>query len=486
MDQIKTKLDDLPDLPFEKILSFLSLKERIRSRAVSRRWCGTIDNLIVKTLCFSSRPVYLIFEKSRWVSGVFAQNFISSPRFGPFFSTFRPSILSGLKHLRLCKLYLKAEDIPAFAQALNLFGQLEELDITNHPNRSGHGKLKFDLELNLPMLKSIQLNLVYRIKKLTLDAPKLQAIRIYCCSNLEMDLVHCESVKKLSVFSGKYIAVNTLKNLRYLFGGALFQSDFTFLSDLQQLKEIHLVCCPNASELFHQKQQYKRADLKIYICGFRLDGPEDLETPDLNMGTVFTASFNEKLIARLAKEQSRMADEIPFRELLYYSAIEGVFSGSEMKVLKRYTDLQSIIIHKPVQDTQRFLNLLKNCNNLVVIEFLCGQPQDLFDRLPEHSAPKQFILRNSLHPLPDLGFIFKLKDLFHICLEFEIDNELVRKAFDELELLNMFWFMYRNKYAIIWYGPGGFQIDRNRKEYNVSDVSAAIEKLIALEAEENA
>ena len=76
--------------------------------------------------------------------------------------------------------------------------------------------------------------------------------------------------------------------------------------------------------------------------------------------------------------------------------------------------------------------------------------------------------------------------MFNICLEFEIDNELVRKAFDELELLNMFWFMYRNKYAIIWYGRGGFQIHRNRKEYNVSDVSAAIEKLIALEAEENA
>ena len=179
-----------------------------------------------------------------------------------------------------------------------------------------------------------------------------------------------------------------------------------------------------------------------------------------------------------------MADEMPFRRGLHYSTIEGVAPGSEMKVLKRYTDLQSIIIHKPVQDTQRFLNLLKNCNNLVGIEFLCGQPQDLFDRLPEHSAPKQVILRDSLHPLPDLGFIFKLKDLFHICLEFEIDNELVRKAFDELQFLGAFWFMYRNNRVAIWYGHGGCQVQRDGKEYSVSDVSAAIEKLIALEAEE--
>ena len=154
-----------------------------------------------------------------------------------------------------------------------------------------------------------------------------------------------------------------------------------------------------------------------------------------------------------------------------------------MKVLKRYTDLQLIKIHKPVQDTQRFLNLLKSCNNLTEMWFLCEQPQDLFDRLPEHSALQRVFIRN---PLSDLGFIFKLKDLLLICLEFEIDNELVRKAFDELQFLNMFWFMYRNNRVAIWYGPGGCQVQRDGKEYSVSDVSAAIEKLIALEAEENA
>ena len=74
-------MDDLPELPFEKVLSYLSLEDRLKSRAVSRRWYWTINNFKVKSLCYLDHPAGFIRGKSRLVSGAFARNFISSSRF---------------------------------------------------------------------------------------------------------------------------------------------------------------------------------------------------------------------------------------------------------------------------------------------------------------------------------------------------------------------------------------------------------------------
>lgn len=43
-------MDDLPDLPFEMLLSYLDLKDLLKSRAVSRRWLAKIDSLTVWAL----------------------------------------------------------------------------------------------------------------------------------------------------------------------------------------------------------------------------------------------------------------------------------------------------------------------------------------------------------------------------------------------------------------------------------------------------
>ena len=43
--ETEPEMDDLPELPFEKVLSYLSLGDLIKSRAVSRRWYHKIDSL---------------------------------------------------------------------------------------------------------------------------------------------------------------------------------------------------------------------------------------------------------------------------------------------------------------------------------------------------------------------------------------------------------------------------------------------------------
>ena len=93
-------MEELPELPFEQVLNYLSLKDRLKARTVSRAWRNKFDRYPVKSLCYSSCSSGFSFEKSRWVSGAFAKNFISSTRFVSFFDTYRQTILSTLKHLR--------------------------------------------------------------------------------------------------------------------------------------------------------------------------------------------------------------------------------------------------------------------------------------------------------------------------------------------------------------------------------------------------
>ena len=117
----------MPDLPFELIISYLSLQDCIGCRTLSRRWCGTINRLRIKILCFWRRPSFN--AQRRLFSGALARNFVSSARFDLLCqTTLDQSILSSLKQ-RLCDLRLGAEQTITFGQVLNLFGQLEELDI---------------------------------------------------------------------------------------------------------------------------------------------------------------------------------------------------------------------------------------------------------------------------------------------------------------------------------------------------------------------
>ena len=374
------EMNDLPELPFEKVLSYLSLKDRIRSRAVSRRWYTMINSFRVKSLCFSTFPSGLVERKCRWISRAYAQNFISSPRPGLFFDVFGSTILSNLKHLRLYDVRLNAESRTTFASTLQSFGQLEELDLIYLASQDG---TTLDFELNLPVLKSIQLVGSGAIGTLTVDAPNLRRVELaeYAVS-LRLNLVHVESVERLIIADMQQTEVAKLKNLKYLYCASGFAP--TALSDLLLLKEIHLGDLESfgARELFDQKQRDGRADLKIHVRGVLLNDRDELAMVPGSDST----HLNNETFAYLAENPSRLADEIPFYRTLHYTVIERVAPGSEFNVLSRLTHLHLVLVLNPVQNVQRFLDMLKNLENVIDLCFACNQPQELFDRLPEHCA----------------------------------------------------------------------------------------------------
>lgn len=464
-------MDNLPDLPFEQVLSHLSLKQVIKSRAVCRSWCNKINSLSrMKSLCFSGCPIDFIFGKRRVVTSEFTQNFISSHRFASFVDTFGQTILSEVKHLRLYALFL--EKPAAFVSSLNSFGQLQELDIIRLGFLFGGSDLKA-IKLNLPVLQSILIENT-GIKKLTLKAPKLKRLKLSHCPDLEVNLVHVESVERLLIDRLEYTPVRNLRNLMYLHCSVYQLIDPTLLSSLKQLKEIHLGHWEKISELFVQKQRAGLVELKVYLCGLLLSGPDDPLISSLLL-------FSDKTLRCLAKNASRMADEIPLQSYLLYRDIEQAALGAEINILNGLTDLKAINLNRPVQDVQLFLVFLKTFENIVELNFSCDQPQDLFDRLPEHSAIQKLTINGQTSDL-DFRFLLRLNSLLYLGLFCSIDRETIRNVLEELHFLSNVLFHYKKKAitvsSVANKRPRRFSVWINQKIVYADDVDAVMQLLL--------
>lgn len=478
-------MNDLPELPFRLILSYLSLEDRIKSRAVSRKWCKTIDQLKkVKCLCYSERSIGHILDKRRWISGAFIPNFISSRKTKSFFQTFGPSILVSLKHIRLCDFRLDSQTTQAVAQTLNSFGRLQELDIIRFVYNADYHLLdnspKIDLELNLPMLNSIRLEAVLKIDHLTLNAPKLTQIKLSDCC-LSLDIVHPSSVERLLIDRLEYVQVRKLKNLKYLY--LRHSSDFdSTLSTLDQLKEFHLMIDDHnyVSQMF--RERYGSADLKIFLCGLLLNGLDDpaIET----LSDYLDEETIDCLVANSNSNPSRLADQIPFCTEIGYPAIEFVPRESEIDFFKRFTDLNEIRIFRPVEDIERFLDLLKHLANITKLVFYCGQQPDLFDRLPDHCAALQSL--NFWIARLDFRFLFKLKHLTHLRVGCSIDAGLIRKIFEEQKFLLLFQFKFLSDWVTIEMEPfKQFEVSvKGKKTQGLPDLNAVIRFIVENATEE--
>ena len=565
-------MDDLPELPFEKILSYLGLEDLIRSMGVSRRWYKKINSYKVISLFYSERPIEFIEGKARLASGAFARHFIGSPRFEVFFNAFRASILSNLKHLRLVDFRLNQWNRAVFARTLNSLSQLEKLDLIrlSHPleqlpenifnppfvehqpfnfifanpqlaqlpqpfrivarNRQPAGQQQpvnivpanpllaplpqifrfgdpaneqpvrllrvhrlpgmqrannrvrsitsfvgHEFKLNLPMLRSIELKCLSGFKRLTVEAPRLKKVKLWGTGHrMVLDIVYTDSVEKMILGKSEIVSVHNLKNLKYLYTSSylpliVHPPHSGLLPALVHLKEIHLSDRNHIHELFQEKRQYNRNDLKIYLSGIQLNAPNDLEFPDQD---------NDEFLAFMAENPRRLADEVPIHVSLDYSAIERVAPAQAVSVLNRFTDLQRIVLSRPVQDVERFLDLMKNVfEHIEELQVLCDQPHDLFERLPDHCALQKLIINSEVW---SFGFLTRpgLSNLTHLVLNSNcpIDAKSIRRVLKELEFLSSFKFYYFNFCVQIQIDrPKQFQISIGQMQKKVPDLNAAIQ-----------
>ena len=414
-------MDDLPELPLNKLLN---LKNKLNSFKAN-------------SLCYSERPMEFIIGKSRMINGQFAQNVICEPDFKSFFKL-NKSTFTNLKHLRLCQISLN-EANEAFVP-LNSFGQLEDLQLYDVKGASAV------LELNLPMLTSIQLDYLDEIKKLTLMAPILQKIKLAECGSLELVIVHTKTVGKVTT-DKDYLKVSQLKNLTHLFIKKCPETiDSEFLTSLKHLEEIHLGDRSWVRSLFQQKQQHERVGLKIFLCGLLLNNPNELAI--VNAFTRFNSSTDSKFLLWVyaLENRSGLADEIPFCTSIPYMEMRTAVPELQASILARLTDLIEITVCKLVsdQEVQVFLSFLQNHPHIVALQFYDDQPRQLFERLPEYPAIQALTI-NSV--LTEFDFLFRLKNLVFLSV-WSVSLRTIRKVLEELEFLERFDFDFASEKII--------------------------------------
>ena len=106
------------------------------------------------------------------------------------------------------------------------------------------------------------------------------------------------------------------------------------------------------------------ADLKIYLGGLRLNGPDDPAIDSLY--------YPEGAFVQLTENRSRLADEIPFwyslQESLDYWVIERVAPELAINLVSRFTDLYGIYVDERVQDIERdLLYYLRELNTWLLL-----------------------------------------------------------------------------------------------------------------------
>ena len=128
--------------------------------------------------------------------------------------------------------------------------------------------------------------------------------------------------------------------------------------------------------------------------------------------------------------------------------MESVSPELAVNVLKRLTGLRSIVLDEPVRDIQRFLDFLDNFDNVFHLEFYTDQHQDLIDRLSSYDS----IQLLTIGPTVDFEFLFRLKSLTYLNLDFPIHADLIPKVLEGLPFLSKFRFKYSNKLFIMRIG----------------------------------
>ena len=322
------------------------------------------------------------------------------------------------------------------------------------------------------MLRRIQFDNVNGVNEVNLDAPELRKVQLtYCCPGLRLEIVHAGSVGLLETDFWSHVAVEKLKNLKCLCVDGS-KIDSTFLSNLKQLEEIHLFDFVEVSELFKQKDKCSRDDLNIYYFGLQLNDADD---------SAIKSDFVKlegETVAYLAANLFRLADEIPLQSYLNYTGIERVEPSLAINIMRKFIDLNEVIVREPVQDIERFMDLLGKFDNIVLLQFLGNQPQALFDRLPEHSFVQQLIIREC--QVQNFQFLLKFRRLIHLELGCSIDVKLIRKVLEELDFPSNFTFKYRNMIVriLIDHYPKLFEVLIRNEAMAVPDVNDAIQWII--------
>ena len=461
MDAIQ--LDQLPDLCLRKIFALLSLRDRLRCRAVNRQFKyyadqTACDELVVSdssTWCgdLSARcNVWYLTGRAIDRGNSISRNALSSAR------------SSSLKlDQRLKFLHVHPKDAADFDfKTLNAFKQLVHLEIRLAAKDNSRKKLV------LPNLKVLNVQ-HYEQHSYVLKTPKLEVL---ACREIErIQVKHPEKLKRLAC---DYPGVNHLAKFENLEVLTLLCIGYDLnpisLSDWKRLKELDLSIIiewldtrryeqfkSSLVNLMHQRAALKRDVLKLYLNDVLLVDESQLvdyktmARPDL---------FLFKNYQRLRLDSYPDVLDVDFTRLMQLDV------ELSTDFFDRFPEIESLEATGPV-DRDNFEWFLENSTalyNLTLVNISLNNLQAFLNGLPNIiSRLTRLEMNGSSGQVTDFNFILRFEQLGFFETHHQFDSlELPAQAFRQLKDLSGFLFRSGNECVEIWrFTPG-------KEEYNLS------------------
>lgn len=437
-----------------KILNQLPLTDKLRLRKVSKKFLEVIDNQNPKSLVIIRKNKFWI--RSTWFHDfklIDYSNLIILNQNN--LALFRSNFFGNRFFVNLNKLHLdyancdknKDKQIQIDLNFLSYFQRLEILNI----NFSTH-QLGSTNRLILKGLKYLRINLNQSDYDLIFDAPVLEFLSVNCLKNLKF--INLKTIKHLKLdlnFDLNYEQVKEFKNLLYLDYDSFKIEDYEALKNYVEFKSnLKQLCitCYQTVNLDELKICSEINGVKVYVNGllinhwYKFSSVEQkvLERYNLNIYLENYSSIHNLLVS--------IVD-------INYSAWETEWLNHRIPddFLGKLVNLSSICTNRRVLKVDYFIQFLLNCEMIHTLRLVDSSlDQQFYSKLTFYLPFIRFLTiqdeQNLIKQL-DLNFLYKLKYLERLIINYQMSFELIRGLFLSLNNLKEIEILYNEQFLLI-------------------------------------
>ena len=387
----------MDQLPFEikaKIVNSLSTSEAIKLRRLSKDWKALVDRHFKIRYVFISNVNNKSFHKYYGSDEIVDCQFIDGKKFSSSTIQWNQSCFANLKRLSV-KVNFWTE-----LKSDHLLGQLDQLKQLEHLEFGGqHFNIEGKHRLRLPNLKCFKTKRIHYFSTkdpneptvLSIDAPKLQKLRLDCSSTVRhLKFVHPSSVQCLesSFFADEFVSFTNLKFLFFSLDECQLDKIIkrNFLKKLPSLQKVYTGSEHIFEQLNRQKNKLQRTDLRLFLDGINLDNLDRLHS---STGAQFPPCKYQNCRSKICEFQVLnhqssishdsevlygLCDTLPFRTHIEYDHLEAYLKGGEnlidvksslSKLMRRFVNLEKMTVHV-VQDRELFRMVIEICKKTIV------------------------------------------------------------------------------------------------------------------------
>lgn len=436
------------------IIKKLDLNDILSCRLVNKKW-SQIVNEHIKISSLAIKDKECQFEEERYLLDreFFKNSYQFNTRNEEFFqSAFIMTVLKNLKHLYIQLPSIYNESDFNLAKNLNNFTKLESLKIDQLTTSAQSATIK------LPNLKTLSIDL-YDGPTLKLDLPKLEKL-VNNCFLKKFEFKNYDTITELTTELYED-CLPKYKNLEKFYCEFLTNDEDyelnnlpkDILSLLPKLKELHcsrLVKKNVIAGVLSSKNKLRRQNFKLFFNGLEIECLNQLETYTtyFEEGYEFLSDAKENFEI-LLDNFSKLSNFNQYVSDVNYTSICKKFkNGINSEFFKKFVSIRNVVVDKPIENVNHFVNFLKECKILSSLELNnAALDQSFYDNLAIYCPSVSHLKIRDEKPI-NSDFLLKFNKMFSFSINQNATFDTIEKAFLKFDLLHSFKFTIKKNRSL--------------------------------------